>query len=211
MNMIPRFVLIVFASISLGMVSCGGNGEDDGVIEEENRTIRIIEDSRIFSLDDMKGVGWKKQHELVPSEYPLALEKYWGYLNTKEVGVLIYSSADEAKSQGLDSAKQQTSRGEDGKASEGVDRISCRHAQGQSAVKNIKKNVPIKYAYNGSINLLLDLDDRNIPEAPICPNKYPTYRDITIIGNMVVMCESDGRNLSEPSTNCAELSTWLSE
>ena len=43
------------------------------------------------------------------------------------------------------------------------------------------------------------------------PNKYPTYRDITIIGNMVAMCESDDRNLSEPSTNCAELSAWLSE
>ena len=194
------------------MVSCGGDSEDDGVIEEENRTIRIIEDSRTFSLDDMKRVGWKKQHELVPSEYPLTLEKYWGYLNTKEVGVLIYASADEAKSQGLDSAKQQTSRNEDGKASDGVDRISCRHAQGQSAVKKIKENVVTKYVYNGPNGLFIELVDRNVPDAaPICPNKYPTYRDITIIGNMVAMCESDDRNLSEPSTNCAELSAWLSE
>ena len=32
-----------------------------------------------------------------------------------------------------------------------------------------------------------------------------------VLSVLVVMCESDGRNLSEPSTNCAELSTWLSE
>ena len=55
-----------------------------------------------------------------------------------------------------------------------------------------------------------------IPPAPAkateigaCSNRYPTYNDYTVIGNLVLMCESDERNLTEPSTNCAKIEEWL--
>jgi hypothetical protein len=42
-----------------------------------------------------------------------------------------------------------------------------------------------------------------------CSNRFPTYNDYTVIGNIVIMCESDDRNLTEPSTNCEKIEEWL--
>jgi hypothetical protein len=44
-----------------------------------------------------------------------------------------------------------------------------------------------------------------------CPVRVPTYKDYTVIGNLVMMCEGDDGKPLEPSTNCKELEKWLTK
>ncbi len=207
---------IIALLIAVAAVACGsgdssvvsdGTGGDD---EKTPKVIRIIESTQIFTEDDVKAIGWKPQRDLL-IEYPGATLAKWGFLNTKEVGVLIYATAEEAKTLGVEAANTQTfRRPEDDQApDEGIDRISCRQAAGQSAVKALT-DVPSK-SFSASY-----LDPENAGSDEVegqrsCPNRYPTYNDYTVIGNMVMMCEGDGRNLIEPSTNCKELEGWLTK
>lgn len=203
-------LLIAMAAVA----SCGSDdpsvvsgGDDD---EGSPKVIRVVESTQIFTEDDVKAIGWKPQKDLL-LEYPGTTLAKWGFLNTKEVGVLIYSTAEEARTLGIVAADTQTFRRvEDDQApDEGIDRISCRQAQGQSAVKAIT-GVTSK-AFSASY---LDPDTGESDEVQgqgYCPNRYPTYNDYTVIGNLVMMCEGDGRTLIEPSTNCKELEGWLTK
>ncbi|MDP6666756.1 MAG: hypothetical protein QF357_05085 [Dehalococcoidia bacterium] len=202
--LLVALVAVACGSDDSSVVSSGGGGDD-----ENPKVIRMIESTKIFTADDMKAIGWKSQRDFV-LEYPGTTAAEWGFLNTKEVGVLIYASADDAKTLGVTAADAQTyRRPEDGHASdEGVDRISCRHAQGQSAVK-ANTGIPSK-SFSASY---LDPEIGEVDDIAgvTCPNRFPTYNDYVVIGNMVVMCEGDGRNLLEPSTNCKDLEKWLTK
>ena len=122
----------------------------------------------------------------------------------------IRTTAEEAKTLGVVAADGQTfRRPEDGQApDEGIDRISCRDAAGQSAVK-ADTRTPAK-AFSASY-LDPDKDEQKDVLARSCSNRYPTYNDYTVIGNVVMMCEGDGRNLLELSTNCKSLEKWLTQ
>jgi hypothetical protein len=185
----------------------GGSGDDEG----PPKVIRVVESAQIFTEDDMKAIGWKPQKDLL-LEYPGTTLAKWGFLNTKEVGVLIYATAEDAKTLGVEAADAQTfRRSEDDQApDEGIDRISCRQAQGQSAVK-ANTGVPSKAFSASYLDPEIGESDDVLGVGGYCANRYPTYNDYTVIGNMVVMCEGDGRNLLESSTNCKELEKWLTQ
>ena len=203
-------LLIVVAAVA----ACGSDdssvvsgGGDDG---SSPKVIRMVESAQIFTEDDVKAIGWKPQKDLL-LEYPGTTLAKWGFLNTKEVGVLIYVTAEDARTLGIEAAAAQTfRRAEDDQApDEGIDRISCRQAQGQSAVKAITD-----VASKAFLASYLDpeaVESGEVQGQGYCPNRYPTYNDYTVIGNLVMMCESDGRNLVEPSTNCKELEKWLTK
>ena len=203
-------LLIAVAAVA----ACGSDdssvvsgGDDEG---GPPKVIRMIESAQIFTEDDVKAIGWKPQRDLL-LEYPGTTLAKWGFLNTKEVGVLIYVTPEDARTLGIEAAAAQTfRRAEDEQApDEGIDRISCRQAQGQSAVKAIT-DVPSK-AFLASYLDPEAVESGEVQGQGYCPNRYPTYNDYTVIGNLVMMCEGDGRNLVEPSTNCKELEKWLTE
>jgi hypothetical protein len=182
----------------------GGGGD-----EKNPKVIRIIESTQVFTEDDMRAIGWKPQRDFL-LEYPGTTVAKWGFLNTKEVGVLIYATPEDARTIGVEAADTQTfRRDEDGQApDEGIDRISCRQAQGQSPVKAI--TAPSKALSASYLDPEADESDE-VQGQGYCPNRFPTYNDYTVIGNMVLMCEGDGRNLLQPSTNCKELEKWLTQ
>ncbi|MCH7982684.1 MAG: hypothetical protein IIC28_01815 [Chloroflexi bacterium] len=186
-------------------VVAGGGGDPDNP-----KVIRIVETDLIFTEDDVRALGWKPQRDLL-IDYPGTTVAKWGFLNTKEVAVLIYATAEEAKTLGVEAANVQTFRrpGDGHAPDEGIDRISCRQAAGQSAVKAIT-GAPSKASTASYLNPDPADSDR-VEGQRYCPNRYPTYNDYTVIGNLVMMCEGDGRNLVEPSTNCKELEKWLTE
>ena len=203
-------LLIVVAAVAAcgsddSSVVAGGGGDP-----ENPKIIRIVESTSVFTEDNVRAIGWKPQRDLL-IDYPGTTVAKWGFLNTKEVGVLIYATAEEAKTLGVAAADVQTfRRPEDGHApDEGIDRISCRQAAGQSAVKAITRGLPkvfsASYLDPGSA------DSEKVEGQGYCPNRFPTYNDYTVIGNLVMMCEGDGRNLIEPSTNCKELEKWLTQ
>ena len=194
-------------------VSCGGDGsvvsEGKSGNSDFPKVIRMIESSTIFTEDDVKSIGWKAQKDFL-LDYPGATTAKWGFLNASEEGVLIYASADDAKTLGVAAAELQTFHNEDGEApGDGtMDRTSCQSAGWQSAVQEIS-NVSSKV----SASYLEPEKNSEIPPSQKmpCPVRVPTYNDYTIIGNLVMMCEGDDGKPLEPSTNCKELEKWLTK
>jgi hypothetical protein len=206
--LLSAFLLVVAA------VACGSDGVSEGVAmggtEDWPKRIRTIESTMVFTQADMKSVGWKGQRDFI-LEYPGTSLAKWGFMNQKEVGLLIYATAEDAKSLGVTAAEGQTFRREgDGQAPDGdlIDRISCRDAAGASAVKAntgfTSKSFSASYL-DPEIGESADIQG----VGGACSNRFPTYNDYTVIGNIVIMCESDDRNLTEPSTNCEKIEEWL--
>ena len=130
-------------------------------------------------------------------------------MNQTEVGVLIYASAEEAKTLGVAAAVDQTFRREsDDQARDGdlTDRISCRRPVGSSAVK-ANTGFPSKSFSASYIDPKSDTSDEVL--AATCTTRFPTYNDYTVVGNVVFMCEGDEGNLLDPSTNCEKVAEWL--
>jgi len=211
-----RIQLLVVAAflLAIAAVSCGSDGGGEGVAmggtDDWPKRIRTIETTTVFTEADMKAVGWKGQRDFI-LDYPGTSLAKWGFMNQKEVGVLIYANAEDAKSLGVTAAEEQTFRREgDGQAPDGnlIDRISCRDAAGASAVK-ANTGFTSKSFSASYLDPELGESDDILAVGGACSNRFPTYNDYTVIGNIVIMCESDDRNLTEPSTNCAKIEEWL--
>ena len=198
--------LLVVALIS---TSCGES--DDSVVSQgdDNKRIRMIESETIFTKDDVNAIGWKDKKDFL-LDYPGAIVARWGYLNTAEVGVLIYNSADEARTLGVAAADVQTAHNEDGEApGDGtMDRTECSSAGWQMAVENLNTGPP-----KGLASYIdADAEEKTPPSQKLpCPVRVPTYNDYTVIGNMVMLCQGDDGKPFEPSTNCRELEGWLTK
>ena len=210
-------VLLILTILMAAMAMACGSGDSggtDGVVmggtDDWPKRIRTIESTTVFTADDMKSVGWKGQRDFV-LEYPGTSMAKWGFMNQKEVGVLIYANAEDAQTLGVTAADAQTFRREgDGQAPDGdlIDRISCRDKAGASAVK-ANTGVTSKSFSASYLDPEIGESDDIQAVGGKCSNRYPTYNDYTVIGNLVLMCESDGRNLTDPSTNCAKIEEWL--
>ncbi len=212
---ISKFRLVLVSAVLLGTLAaaCGTGDVSDltiGGTDDAPKRIRMIESAQIFTEDDMKSIGWKGQRDFI-LEYPGASVAKWGFLNQKEVGLLIYGSAEDAKTLGVTAAEGQTFRREpDGQApdNDSIDRISCRDAAGASAVKSITGRTAKTFSAS-YLDPVIGESDESLAQSRVCSNRFPTYNDYTVIGNIVIMCESDDRNLTEPSTNCAKIKEWL--
>jgi hypothetical protein len=208
-----QLLLISAFLLAIAAVACGtddtslvasGGGDDD-----TPQRVRMVESTQIFTEDDVKAIGWKSQRDFI-LDYPGATTFKWGFMNQTEVGVLIYASADDAKTLGVAAAVDQTFRREsDDQARDGdlTDRISCRDTAGQSAVK-AETSFPSKSFSASYLEPNSNSSDDVLP-ARGCTNRYPTYNDYTVVGNVVFMCEGDDGSLLEPSTNCEKVAEWL--
>lgn len=210
-----QFLIVLALLMSAVAVACGTDVEEGvakGGTDEYPKRIRMIESTQVFTEDDIKAIGWKGQKSFI-LEYPGTSVAKWGFMNQKEVGVLIYATAEDAKTLGVTAAEGQTfRREEDGQAPDGntIDRISCRDKAGASAVK-ANTGFTSKAFSSSYLDPEIGESDDIQGVGQSCTNRYPTYNDYTVIGNVVFMCESDNRNLTEPSTNCAKVEEWLTE
>ncbi|MDE0592799.1 MAG: hypothetical protein OSB68_06095 [Dehalococcoidia bacterium] len=202
-----------FLLLALSAVACGG---DDSVVTDDQggnsdfpKIIRMVESTTIFTADDLKSIGWKAQKDFL-LDYPGSTTAKWGFLNQAEVGVLIYSNAEDAKTLGVTAAEAQTFHNELGEApGDGtMDRTSCQSAGWQSAVKEI-----VAGSTKVSASYLEPHDNSLAPpfQKMPCPVRVPTYNDYTVVGNVVMLCEGDGGKPLEASTNCKEIEKWLTK
>ena len=207
-------LLIVALLIASIAVACG-TSEDTSLVTSDRdgdaptQRIRMVESTQIFTEDDVRAIGWKGQRDFV-LDYPGATTFKWGFLNQTEVGVLIYASAEDAKTLGVAAAADQTfRRASDNQARDGdlTDRISCRRPVGSSAVK-ANTTFPAKSFSASYLEPNSDSSDDALPAT--CTTRFPTYNDYTVVGNVVFMCEGDEGNLLDPSTNCEKVADWLS-
>ncbi len=209
-----QLLLIVALLIASIAVACG-TSEDTSLVtsgrddDAPPQRIRMVESTQIFTEDDVRAIGWKGQRDFV-LDYPGATTFKWGFLNQTEVGVLIYASAEDAKTLGVAAAADQTfRRASDNQARDGdlTDRISCRRPVGSSAVK-ANTTFPAKSFSASYLEPNSDSSDDALPAT--CTTRFPTYNDYTVVGNVVFMCEGDEGNLLDPSTNCEKVADWLS-
>ncbi|MDP7089280.1 MAG: hypothetical protein QGG20_06005 [Dehalococcoidia bacterium] len=173
--------------LALLVVSCGGDGsvvsDDEGGNSDFPKVIRMIESTTNFTADDVKSIGWKAQKDFL-LDYPGATTAKWGFLNAAEVGVLIYSSADEAKTLGVTAAEAQTFHNEDGEApGDGtMDRTSCLSAGWQSAVKEISNGTS-----KVSASYLDPQEDAGIPHpAKRCHAPFVCLHTTTIPSSVIL-------------------------
>ncbi len=208
-----RRLVFSFLLLALSAVACGG---DDSVVTDDQggnsdfpKIIRMVESTTIFTADDLKSIGWKAQKDFL-LDYPGSTTAKWGFLNQAEVGVLIYSNAEDAKTLGVTAAEAQTFHNELGEApGDGtMDRTSCQSAGWQSAVKEI-----VAGSTKVSASYLEPHDNSLAPpfQKMPCPVRVPTYNDYTVVGNVVMLCEGDGGKPLEASTNCKEIEKWLTK
>lgn len=201
-----RILLPLMLLVAVALAACGTDDGSPASSGDSDGSQFIVESALTFSGDNLKSLGWKEQKDFV-LEYPESVEAKWGYLNTKELGILVYPSAEIAQVQGLQAAKEQTATGADGQAEGVIDRISCRDAQGQSAVKMIE---PRRSTGSDVIHISFQPEvSQDTIEPRVCSNKFPTYTEYRIIGNMVILCEGEGRTGDDPSKNCRELPDML--
>ncbi len=202
------FVLAAFSAALALAVACGSDDAPGSLFDLDKPPDAewVIATDLVFSEDDLTGLGWKPSRDFV-LEYPGTTISKWGFFKTREIGVLIYPTAAEAQEAGLKAAREQTATDENGHAVGTIDRISCRTAQGQSAVEHIDTASP-KSAGVGSYipepsTETLGQDSPFATQRP-CPNKFPTYSEFRVIGNIVVLCEADGREVSGESKICRD-------
>jgi|GEM_PF-351864 len=203
-------LLMSTVAVACGSDDGGSGGVTMGGTDDWPKRIRTIESELVYTEADLKAIGFKGQRDFI-LEYPGTSVAKWGYMNQKEVGLLVYANAEDAKSLGVTAAESQTKRrDEDGQAPDGntIDRLSCRDAAGASAVKANTGFTSKSFSASYLDPELAESDEVQAVGGK-CSNRYPTYNDYTIIGNIVLMCESDERNLTEPSTNCAKIEKWL--
>ena len=200
------FVLVAFLAALALAAACGTDDAPGSLFDRDKPpdTEWVIATDLVFSEDDLKGLGWKPSRDFV-HEYPGTTLSKWGFFKTREIGVLIYPTVAEAQEAGLVAAREQTATDEEGHAVGTIDRISCRQAQGQSAVQNLGEHSPKSGGLNSYIpepsTETLGQDSPFGTQRP-CPNKFPTYSEFRVIGNIVVLCEADGREVSGESKIC---------
>ena len=92
LKLLPLSVLLIVVVL----MACGS---DDSVVSSGDgdgdmpKVIRLIPSETIFTADDLKAIGWKPQKDLFYDYEGTEVSK-WGFLNSKEVGVLIYATAE---------------------------------------------------------------------------------------------------------------------
>lgn len=203
---LPVMIVSTMLIAACGTDSSSPNSDGSGSSADRNAADFIVQSETIFSVDDLKSVGWKEQKDLL-LEYPESTDGKWGFYNTKELGILVYPSAAIAQVQGAEAALAQTALGPDGKSIGEQDRITCRQAQGQSAV-GLVEPVDVGDASNA---FHVSFSSDTTVEQRVCAHKFPTYRDFRILGNIVLLCEGDGDTGDKPSKNCKDLPGLLED
>lgn len=198
--MIVSIMLIAACGNDDGSVGSSSNTDGSGSSAERDASQFIVQSDVIFSIEDLVALGWKEQKDLL-LEYPESTAAKWGFLNTKELGVLVYPSAAIAQVQGAEAALAQTALGPDGKAIGLQDRIFCRQTQGQSAVGLLDSSDES----DGSNAFRVSFSSETTVEQRVCANKFPTYRQFRILGNIVLLCEGEGPTGDAESKNCKDL------
>ncbi len=204
--MIVSMMLIAACGTDSDSPASSSNSDGSANSDQRDASQFFVETTTVFTVDDLKALGWKEQRDLL-LDYPESTAAKWGFINTKELGVLVYPSAAIAQVQGAEAALVQTALGPDGKAIGEQDRISCRQAQGQSAVGLMDS----ADSDDGSNAFHVSFSSDTTVEQRVCANKFPKYRDFRIVGNIVLLCEGDGRTGDDASKNCKDLPGQLQD
>lgn len=167
------------AAAAITLVACG-SGESDAPLE------RVIDDSRIFTMDDLKTAGMKASKQYDVSDLPGGVDAWYGFVRSgsgpKDVEARFYATHADAVALGTELADE---------ASGGDALVDEETATWVVGVKD-----RIRLVSGGTADL-----------AAWSGSRTPNYADFVIFGNMILLCQGD--EPEESVALCHELITAL--
>ncbi|MBI4218817.1 MAG: hypothetical protein HY682_01650 [Chloroflexi bacterium] len=179
------------------VVACGGPAE---AVDESSQAAA----ARVYALTDLAGIGWKQKGEFATT-FEGAQESAWGFLDGREVAVIVYPDLAQARSVGAGVGKSQTEVTVDGVYAPGVERTKCAGFGNYRTPYRVepasaRAGCGIALSTDGlgssekcaiAIAASLERSRRTsgVTAQPVCPKRIPTYVEFVIEGNLVILCE----------------------
>lgn len=178
-----RWAVIVAVPVaaSFALAACGSGG--DGASSAEESVQRVVASDRVYTADDLSGVGFKKSKRYNVDELPEtldALSGFWGPdpYDRKDFEVRFYGSHEDAVEYGTAPADEAS--GDDAK----LDEETATWTEGLKDRRRMSSGgTDDLMAWSGSV--------------------VPKYGDYSIFANMVILCE--GLNRAEAQETCTSL------
>ena len=157
------FFVALLAIATATFVSCGTDGS-------ATQPERIVDDARIFTVDDLRAAGMKASKQYDVSELPGGVDAWYGFIRDatgpKDVEVRFYASHADAVAFGTELADEAS--GDDALVDE----------ETATWVVGVKDRV--RLVSGGTADL-----------AAWSGSRTPNYADFVIFGNMVLLCQGD--------------------
>jgi len=182
----PRQAVIAvgLVAVLLTVAACGsGAGAGDGAASPGEGSQKAVASDRVYTVDDLLGVGFKKSKRYNVDELPEAVDAlsgFWGPdpYNRKDFEARFYESHEDAVEYGTALAEEAS--GEDAK----LDEETATWTEGLKDRKRLSSGGSDDLAaWSGSLK--------------------PKYGDYSIFANMVVLCE--GLDPAQAMETCTSL------
>lgn len=160
-----------------------------------------INTDTVYSIEDIKSIGIKVRGDF-DRFFPESIESKWAFYKGREVGVLMYPSAEIANLNGRMSAQEQTNiiKVVEKNIAHGpnVEKTKCRgHGDGggwtgRGGIK-LRHKEELNFGIENTLLLnklkLFSDNELQILNSRSCPRREPLYTEYIIIGNTVLMAE----------------------
>ncbi len=152
---------VILTAVTL--VACGSS-EGDAPLE------RVIDDERVFSVDDLRAAGMKAAKQYDVSDLPGGVDAWYGFVGSasgpKDVEVRFYASHADAVALGTELADEAS--GDDALVDE------------ETATWVVGVKDRIRLSSGGTADL-----------AAWSGQRVPNYADFVIFANMILLCQGD--------------------
>ena len=177
------FLLLIFS-----LISCSSSGSS-------------IETDKIFTLEEIKSSGFKLRGDF-DSNFQGSTNSVHGFYKGREVAFIVYPSLDLAKTNGLDTANEQTEMIEIVEKNIGhgpnVEKLVCRGykpgvgvaGRGGLKLNQLPESNPglDGIIITNKLQMFSELEN-SLNNAPPCVRREPLYTHYKVFGNIIIMAE----------------------
>ena len=177
------FLLLIFS-----LIGCSSSGSS-------------IEPDKIFTLEEIKSSGFKLRGDF-DSNFQGSTNSVHGFYKVREVAFIVYPSLDLAKTNGLDTANEQTEMIEIVEKNIGhgpnVEKLVCRGykpgvgvaGRGGLKLNQLPESNPglDGIIITNKLQMFSELEN-SFNNAPPCVRREPLYTHYKVFGNIIIMAE----------------------
>ena len=160
-----------------------------------------IETDKVFTVEEVKSSGFKMRGNF-ESEFQGSTESMHGFYKGREVAFIVYPSLDLAKTNGIDTANEQTAMIEIVEKNIGhgpnVEKLVCRGykpgvgvaGRGGLKLNRLPESSPGLDRIIITNKLQIFSESENLSNnAPPCVRREPLYTHYKVFGNIIIMAE----------------------
>ena len=160
-----------------------------------------IETDKVFTVEEVKSSGFKMRGNF-ESEFQGSTESMHGFYKGREVAFIVYPSLDLAKTNGIDTANEQTEMIEIVEKNIGhgpnVEKLVCRGykpgvgvaGRGGLKLNQLPESSPGLDGIIITNKLQIFSESENLSNnAPPCVRREPLYTHYKVFGNIIIMAE----------------------